>query len=63
MPAIGGGGTGRPARSAPVKTAITPGASSAALMSMDAIRACATVDRTKCTWQAPASCSSSTSVV
>ena len=54
---------GTSARSAPVNTAITPGAFSAALTSTDVIRAWATADRTKCTWQAPASCSSSRSAV
>ena len=53
MPAMGGGGTGMSARSAPVNTAMTPGASSAALTSMAAIRACATAERTKWTWHAP----------
>jgi hypothetical protein len=47
MPGIGGGTAGRPARSAPVNAAITPGASSAALTSTDRIRACATAERTK----------------
>jgi hypothetical protein len=55
MPAIGGATGGRLARSAPVKAAMTPGASSAALTSTERIRACATADRTKCTWQEPGS--------
>ena len=53
MPAMGGSGTGSPARSAPVNAAITPGASSAALTSTERIRACATAERTKWTWHAP----------
>jgi hypothetical protein len=63
MPGTGGGRAGSPARSAPVNTAITPGASRAALTSTERITAWATGDRTKNTWQAPASRSSSTSSV
>ena len=39
--------------------AVFTGAASAALTSTEAIRACATVDRTNCTWQAPGSRKSS----
>ena len=62
-PGIMGGSAGRSATSAPVNTAITPGASRAALASIELIRACATGDRTKKTWHAPVSRSSSTSSV
>ncbi len=58
-----GGITGRSARSAPVKAATTPGAARAALTSMPVIRAWATGERTKKTWHAPASRSSTTSSV
>ena len=44
---MGGASGGRSARSAPVNTAITPGASRAALTSTDLIFACAIGDRTK----------------
>ena len=61
---MGPGLTGAsPLRSAPVNAAITPGADSAALTSIPAILACATGERTKNTWQAPASRSSTTSSV
>ena len=53
----------RPSRSAAVYTATTPGAAFAAAVSMPVIRPCATGDRTKNTWQAPASRSSWTSSV
>jgi hypothetical protein len=62
-PGIGGAISGRSARSDPVNAATTPGACRAALTSTDRIRACAIGDRTKNTWQAPASRSSTTSSV
>ena len=49
-----GGGGGRSVMSAAVSTATTPGASSAAEVSMPVIRACATVDRTNVARTAPA---------
>jgi hypothetical protein len=54
---------GSSARSAPVKTAITPGAACAPLTSIPVILACAMGERTKNAWQAPASRSSTTSSV
>ena len=62
-PGIIGGISGRSARSAALNAAMTPGASRAALRSIELIRAWATGDRTKNTWQAPVSRSSSTSSV
>ena len=43
--------------------AMTPGASRTALTSTETSRACASADRTKCTWHAPVSRSSVTSAV
>jgi hypothetical protein len=60
---MGGASDGRPARSAPVNAAITPGAARAALTSTEMIRAWAIGERTKNTWPAPASRSSTTSSV
>jgi len=55
--------SGRSARSAAVNAAITPGADSAPLTSIPPILACAMGERTKKTWQAPVSRSSTTSSV